>query len=265
MKISILITNFNNAKLLDRSIKSALSQSYKNKEIIVFDDCSSDGSQKKILGYKSIKKIFINKKVYRGSFGQLNAIEKCLKHCTGEVISLLDSDDFFDKHKLKKVASYYKKNRSINYVSDKPVIYFNNSFKIFDKRKFYKKRFFSWPSFSPHSSLSIKKKFLEKNKNLIFIKKYKYTWLDFRLGILNYLMNNEFGLIDEYLTFYQQSKNSATANYKKFNYIWWRRRFDSFRYIKFLKNKKNIKKIKFLFDYYLTCFIYKLLKFQKIK
>ena len=43
--VSILIANYNNKNLLERSINSCKNQSYPNKEIIVFDDLSDDGSQ----------------------------------------------------------------------------------------------------------------------------------------------------------------------------------------------------------------------------
>ena len=42
--VSILILNFNNARFLNRSIKSCLNQSYKNFEILVYDDKSTDKS-----------------------------------------------------------------------------------------------------------------------------------------------------------------------------------------------------------------------------
>ena len=62
--ISILIANYNNGKLLKRAIKSCLKQNYKNIEIIVFDDCSTDGSQNIIKKIKKIKKILNKKKKY---------------------------------------------------------------------------------------------------------------------------------------------------------------------------------------------------------
>ena len=40
--VSILITNYNKEKFLKKSIKSCLKQNFKNKEIIIFDDCSDD-------------------------------------------------------------------------------------------------------------------------------------------------------------------------------------------------------------------------------
>jgi glycosyltransferase involved in cell wall biosynthesis len=44
--VSILITNYNKGKYLKKTINSCLIQDYKDKEILVFDDCSTDNSLK---------------------------------------------------------------------------------------------------------------------------------------------------------------------------------------------------------------------------
>ena len=54
--ISILIINFNNAKFLTRAINSCLNQSYKNFEILIFDDKSTDKSQLILNEFKNKKK-----------------------------------------------------------------------------------------------------------------------------------------------------------------------------------------------------------------
>ena len=61
--VSILIINYNNAKYLDRSIKSCLDQTFKNLEILIFDDKSSDDSRLVLNKYSKNKRIkfFINK------------------------------------------------------------------------------------------------------------------------------------------------------------------------------------------------------------
>jgi len=61
--VSILIINYNNAKLIKRSVNSCLKQSYKNFEILIYDDRSTDKSKqilKKFARNKKIK-IFFNK------------------------------------------------------------------------------------------------------------------------------------------------------------------------------------------------------------
>ena len=60
--VSILVNNFNNEKYLDKCINSCLKQTYKNIEIIVFDDKSTDGSKNILSKYKKNK---INLYYYR--------------------------------------------------------------------------------------------------------------------------------------------------------------------------------------------------------
>lgn len=61
-KISILITNYNKSQFLNKSLNSILNQDYKNYEIILYDDCSTDDSLNIINKYKKIKLIKCLKK-----------------------------------------------------------------------------------------------------------------------------------------------------------------------------------------------------------
>ena len=62
--ISILITNYNKGKFLNKTLQTACSQSFKNYEIILFDDCSTDDSISIIKKFKKVKLITnkLNKK-----------------------------------------------------------------------------------------------------------------------------------------------------------------------------------------------------------
>ena len=80
---SILINNYNNKLFFKECIKSCLNQSYKNIEIIVYDDASNDGAEKylKNIKNKKIKKILNHRKISNsGAINQLNAIQKLFKH-----------------------------------------------------------------------------------------------------------------------------------------------------------------------------------------
>ena len=59
---SILITNYNKEKYLKKTIQSCLNQDFRNKEVIIFDDCSSDKSITIIKKFSNIKVIKNNKK-----------------------------------------------------------------------------------------------------------------------------------------------------------------------------------------------------------
>ena len=58
---SILITNFNKENFLKKTVISCLNQSYPKKEILVFDDCSTDNSVKILKKFKYLR-VYKNKK-----------------------------------------------------------------------------------------------------------------------------------------------------------------------------------------------------------
>ena len=99
--ITIIITSYNKIKFIKKSIKSALNQTYKKKEVIVYDDGSSDGSEILIKNIRNIK-FFTNrnKKNKSNPLNQINAVLKCIKKTRGKYIFLLDGDDYFKKKKL---------------------------------------------------------------------------------------------------------------------------------------------------------------------
>ena len=59
---SILITNFNKDKYLNDTINSCLAQNYPKKEILIFDDKSTDNSLKILEKYKKLKVLIKKKK-----------------------------------------------------------------------------------------------------------------------------------------------------------------------------------------------------------
>ena len=103
MKVSILISNYNKEKYIEECILSALNQDYKNLEIIVFDNNSSDNSLKIINKFSD--KIIIKRKNRMSESGATNQIDLIIdsfKISSGDIICLLDGDDFFYQIKFLK-------------------------------------------------------------------------------------------------------------------------------------------------------------------
>ena len=73
LKASILVANFNNKNFIHECINSIKKQSYKNLEIIFYDDCSNDDSLSEIKKYDNIKIISNKNRGDIGSFNQINA------------------------------------------------------------------------------------------------------------------------------------------------------------------------------------------------
>ena len=77
---SILITNFNKENFLKDTVISCLNQNYSKKEILVFDDCSTDNSMKLLKKFKRLK-IYKNKKKFKsGPLNQIYGISELLKN-----------------------------------------------------------------------------------------------------------------------------------------------------------------------------------------
>mgnify|MGYP005996226333 CR=1 FL=1 len=82
--ISIIITNYNKEKFLKKSLRSVCIQNFRNYEIILYDDCSSDNSIdiiKKITKIKIIKNL--ERKNNSGPLNQINGIVRAFKKSKG--------------------------------------------------------------------------------------------------------------------------------------------------------------------------------------
>jgi glycosyltransferase EpsE len=100
-KISVIMPVYNRENYLDDSIQSILKQSYKNFELIIIDDCSTDNSKNKIKFYeKKDKRIILleNKK----NICAAKSFKKGFNIARGSFIARMDSDDISYKNRLKK-------------------------------------------------------------------------------------------------------------------------------------------------------------------
>lgn len=99
-KISVIIPFFNRSKETIRAIKSVLNQTYNNYEIILINDGSTEDITRITNIVKKHEKIkIINLKKNKGA---ANARNEGIKASSGDFIAFLDSDDEFEKDKLKE-------------------------------------------------------------------------------------------------------------------------------------------------------------------
>jgi glycosyltransferase involved in cell wall biosynthesis len=88
VRVSIVICNYNYAPFLDGAIRSAGEQDYSDKEIIVVDDGSTDGSREIIARWDDAVRA-----VYKANGGQASAYNAGFERVTGDVVVFLDADD----------------------------------------------------------------------------------------------------------------------------------------------------------------------------
>lgn len=94
MKISIITTSFNQADYLQKNLDSISTQTYDNYEHIVIDPGSSDGSRQLIERYAESNANVVS--VFEPDNGQVDAINKGLAMASGDILTWLNSDDYYD-------------------------------------------------------------------------------------------------------------------------------------------------------------------------
>ena len=178
MLLSIIIPVRNRAHIISETLNSLKVESFKDIEIIVVDNNSSDHLIEIIKKYKKVKYIK-NKLDKERSYSRNLGI----KNSTGKYLTFLDSDDLFDSSLLKyfiKCKDKYKNDSfyfiNFNYLKDNKVV--NNS-NIFKKKFCHLSDLFNENKIS-NIGIIIKKElakenFWDENKNIIGTEDYDYV------------------------------------------------------------------------------------------
>lgn len=118
MTISIITANYNGSKTLSRTIDSILNQNYEKVEYIIIDGKSTDNSVEIIKSYekKFKEKGYEYRWISEKDTGIYNAMNKGIKLATGEIIGILNSDDWYEKTTIKYVINEFQKNKDLQMV-----------------------------------------------------------------------------------------------------------------------------------------------------
>jgi hypothetical protein len=100
VRVSILIPNFNYARYLPDAIDSAVGQTYRDLEVIVVDDGSTDESRGVISSYG--ERVI---PVLKRNGGQASALNAGFQHSRGDIVCFLDADDVFAPNKVEQVVA----------------------------------------------------------------------------------------------------------------------------------------------------------------
>ena len=106
--ISICIPTYNGSQYIEKCIESCLAQSYRNIEIIVCDDCSSDSLINVLNPYlkKDCRISFYQNEKNLGLVGNWN---KCMNYASGEYIKWLFQDDWMDVNAIEEFVEIANK------------------------------------------------------------------------------------------------------------------------------------------------------------
>ena len=105
MTISIILPTFNRSRYLPLALDSILAQTYRDLEVIVVDDGSTDDTGQVVVPYSGQIRY-----IYRENQGRGAARNAGLEHATGEYIAFLDSDDLWYPDKLERQVTVLEAN-----------------------------------------------------------------------------------------------------------------------------------------------------------
>lgn len=100
-KVSVIIPVYNCEKYLSDCLTSIISQTYRNIEIVIVNDGSTDGSERIINQYMERDHRILYS--YQDNSGPSEARNKAILNSTGEYIVFIDSDDHVDKHYIERL------------------------------------------------------------------------------------------------------------------------------------------------------------------
>lgn len=196
MKITIITVCYNSASHIADAINSVSGQDYKHIEHIVIDGNSNDGTQK-IIEENSDKLSFWLSETDHGIYDAMN---KGIQKATGDVIGILNSDDFYyDKQVISKVADAFSDEEVEAVFGDLIFVDPNNldkTVRTYSSKKWHPDRFAR--GYMPaHPTFFVKRKFYEKHGlfetdyeiaadyellvRLLYVHKLKYKYLPMKM------------------------------------------------------------------------------------
>ena len=111
--VSIILNCYNGEKYLQQALNSIEKQSYKNWELIFWDNKSTDNSKNIFKSFKNKKFKYYFSKKHTSLYKARNL---AIKKSRGQFISFIDADDLWERNKLKKQVELFLKNKQVSLI-----------------------------------------------------------------------------------------------------------------------------------------------------
>lgn len=122
--VSVLIANYNNGKYLEEALNSIYNQTYRNWEIVIVDDCSSDNSLSIYKSLENDKRIRIYTNTNNQGCGYTK--RRCAEEAIGDICAFVDPDDTIVSDALEKMVKLHGEHPDYSLIHAKP--YFCDEF-----------------------------------------------------------------------------------------------------------------------------------------
>ena len=105
--VSVILTSYNYARFVGQAIDSVFAQTYRNCELIIVDDGSTDGSPE-VIRKALADAPFASRVLYQENRGQAAAMNTAFAEVKGEIVAFLDSDDHWTPTKLEEMLAFIR-------------------------------------------------------------------------------------------------------------------------------------------------------------
>ena len=112
-KVSIILPTYNGVKYIKESIKSCLNQSYKNLEIIVVDDGSSESIKNILSSFKDDRIKYIR---HHKNMGLPESLNTGFAASSGDYLTWHSDDNIYRKDAIEKLVQFLEKNNNMSFV-----------------------------------------------------------------------------------------------------------------------------------------------------
>ncbi len=102
--IDIILCTYNSSDTIEQCVDSILNQTYRNFNLFIFDDCSTDDTVEKIKSFQDDRITIICSKKNVGTYAGKNFVLK--NYCNSQYVGLHDSDDFSEPERLQKQLNF---------------------------------------------------------------------------------------------------------------------------------------------------------------
>tara|TARA_Y100000996_G_scaffold120548_1_gene90244 strand:+ start:1329 stop:2219 length:891 start_codon:yes stop_codon:yes gene_type:complete len=235
--VSVIVNYHNGEKYLEDCIKSIVNQDYKDIEIILWDNASTDNSKKIVEKFNNTKIKYFRNPIKENLYKARN---KAIKESSGDLIAFLDCDDWWEKNYLSSREKFFN-NSKIDFFYSNTNVFFERK----KRNKLYRK--FKLPSGNIFSSLSkdyfiiisgtifrrgIFLKFGNFNEGYNIIGDYDFIMkiskdcnahaidlplLNYRVHQNNFLKNHTKLYYEEYKDWYEREKKQNDEFFQKYN------------------------------------------------
>lgn len=214
--VSVIIPSHNSSNYIQKTIDSVLCQTYKNFEIIIVDDGSLDNSVEIIKKYALLDKRLVLFDL-KSNFGVSYARNFGISKSKGDYYCFLDSDDLWDKDKLKLQLSFMQKNNFLFSFTSYNLI---NSKNMIIKKKIKVPCIVNYKGLLKENSIACSTVMISKSIcSSDFFSKNKHEDYIAWLSLLK--INIKGHGLDKVLVSYRKTRNSISANkFKSGIWVW---------------------------------------------